>query len=159
MHQFTTRTSTGTPSTTLTLDLDHRIKSRQRVTLDNGAQAGLFLDRGTLLRGGDLIATEEGLVARVVAAAEAVSTAKTDDARLLARACYHLGNRHTPVQVGEGFLRYQHDHVLDDMLKGLGLNPVFEQAPFEPEPGAYGDYAHAGGHGHSHSHSHSHNHD
>ncbi|MGB0723160.1 MAG: hypothetical protein ACPGU7_12280, partial [Gammaproteobacteria bacterium] len=60
---------------------------------------------------------------------------------------------------GNGFVRYQHDHVLDDMLRGLGLEPVFEQAPFEPEPGAYGDFAHVGGHSHGHGHSHDHGHD
>ena len=63
---------------------------------------------------------------------------ETDDPKALARAAYHLGNRHVPVQVGDGWLRYLADHVLDDMLRGLGLEPKSEQAPFEPESGAYG---------------------
>lgn len=145
---------------TLTLPFDQRIKGRLKVTLDNGAEAGLFLDRGPILRDGDCIATAEGQIARVKAAPETVSTVRSDDALLLARVCYHLGNRHAPLQIEAGMARYQHDHVLDDMVRGLGLEPVCEQAPFEPEPGAYGehhsDHAHAGhshhGHGHVHAH-------
>jgi urease accessory protein len=62
---------------------------------------------------------------------------RTADLRWLARAAYHLGNRHVALQIGEGWLRYKHDHVLDEMLHGLGLKVAVEQAPFEPEAGAY----------------------
>ena len=75
--------------------------------------------------------------------------------RALARAAYHLGNRHVALQIGPGWLRYCHDHVLDDMLRGLGLTVTVEQAPFEPEAGAYhadADGAHSHGHSHSHGH-------
>ena len=65
----------------------------------------------------------DGLIVQVRAAAEPVSEVRCDDPLLLARACYHLGNRHVPLQIGDGLLRYQHDHVLDDMLRGLGLQP------------------------------------
>ena len=74
----------------------------------------------------------------MVAGPEAVSTVNADDPKALARAAYHLGNRHVAVQVGDGWLRYLADHVLDDMLRGLGLEPKSERAPFEPESGAYG---------------------
>ena len=135
---------------TLTLPFDQRIKGRLKVTLDNGMDAGLFLDRGPILRGGDCIATAEGEIARVIAADETVSTVRSDDVLLLSRVCYHLGNRHTPLQIEQGMARYQHDHVLDDMVRGLGLDPICEQAPFEPEPGAYGEHHSDHAHGHTH---------
>lgn len=99
------------------------------------------------LQHGDVLQGDQGELIRVQAAPETVSTLTCDDPWLLARACYHLGNRHVPVQIMQGMIRYQHDHVLDEMLHGLGLHVVVEQAPFEPEAGAYG-----GGHSHSHDH-------
>ena len=84
---------------------------------------------------------------------ELVLRAETADWTLFARACYHLGNRHTKVQVGERWLRIAPDHVLQEMLELLGLETSEETAPFVPESGAY-----SGGHGHGHSHSHSHSH-
>lgn len=139
--------------TLLTLPYERRIISRQRVTLDDGSDAGLFLPRGTVLQDGDYLKATSGEVVVVKAANETVSSLYCDDPLLLARACYHLGNRHVPLQITQGMIRYQHDHVLDDMLHGLGLHVLVEQASFEPEPGAYG-----GGHGHSHDHDHPHDH-
>lgn len=139
----------------VTLDVDSRIKSRLRVTLDDGREAGLMLERGHLLRGGELLTDDAASqVVRVLAAPEAVSTVRCADPHLLARAAYHLGNRHVPLQIEPGLLRYQHDHVLDDMLRGLGLTVQAEQAPFEPEAGAY----QSAPHGHSHNHSHGNDH-
>ena len=138
------------PMSTLTLSFDERARSRQRVELDNGTQAGLFLSRGTILQHDDLLQAESTEVVKIVAAQETVSTAKISDLLLLARCSYHLGNRHVPLQITAEFIRYQHDHVLDEMLKGLGIVVTVEQAPFEPEAGAYG------GQGDSHSHHHSH---
>ncbi len=138
----------------LTLPIEQRVRSRLRARLDDGREVGLFLPRGTLLRGGDQLASNDGLVIDVSAAAETVSTLHSDNPTLLARAAYHLGNRHIPLQVEQGWLRYQHDHVLDNMLRQMGLEPVVEQAPFEPEAGAYQQAAE--GHHHSHTHSHSH---
>ena len=86
----------------------------------------------------------------VRAAQETVSTVYVTDALLLARAAYHLGNRHVLLQITADWLRYQHDHVLDDMIHQMGLDVVCEQAPFEPEAGAYS----SGGHGHHHTHAH-----
>ena len=123
---------------TLTLPFEQRQKSRLRIRLDNGQDAGLFLPRGTVLRHGDRLRATSGLVVEVRAAPEAVSTARADDALLLARAAYHLGNRHVALQLGPGWLRYPHDHVLDNMARELGLTVSREQAPFEPEAGAYG---------------------
>jgi len=141
----------------LTLPIEQRVRSRLRARLDDGREVGLFLPRGTLLRGGDLLGSDNDLTIAVIAADETVSTLHCDDPALLARAAYHLGNRHIPLQVEKGWLRYQHDHVLDDMLRQMGLEPLVEQAPFEPEAGAYQQAAE--GHRHSHTHSHSHSHE
>lgn len=123
-----------------------------RAVLDSGEEAGLFLERGTVLRHGDLLFTDDGRVVEVQAAREWVSTVHTDSGLMLARASYHLGNRHVALQIGPGWLRYAHDHVLDDMLRGFGLRVTIEQAPFEPEGGAYvaATHTHAHAHGHSH---------
>jgi urease accessory protein len=120
-----------------------------RAVLDNGEEAGLFLERGSILRDGDLLLADDGRVVKVEAAQETVSTVRTDDGLMLARASYHLGNRHVPLQIGPGWLRYCHDHVLDDMVRGFGLAVSVEQAAFEPEGGAY-----VTSHAHSHPHSH-----
>ncbi len=151
-------TAPATPDTTVTLPLHQRIKSRLRVTLDDGRDAGLLLERGTTLKDGDLLGGDDGVTVRVVAADEILSIVRSDDPLLLARACYHLGNRHMSIQIMAGELRYSHDHVLDDMLRGLGLTVTVESAPFEPEPGAYGGSADGHGHGHRHHHGHDHEH-
>jgi urease accessory protein len=143
--------------TTLTLPLHSRIKSRLRVTLDDGREAGVFLPRGTTLKDGDLLSGENGISVLVRAAEEELSTLVSDDLHLLARACYHLGNRHVSIQIEPGRISYLHDHVLDDMLRGLGLEVGLTRAPFEPEPGAYGGSAEKG-HNHSHGRGHEHHH-
>lgn len=134
----------------LKLPFELRQKSRLKVTLEDGREAGLFLERGEVLRGGDCLMAEDNSIIQVQADNETVSMVQTNDSLLLARACYHLGNRHVPLQINNNSLSYLHDHVLDDMLKQLGLNVNITQAPFEPESGAYG------GSGNSHSHNHSH---
>jgi urease accessory protein len=141
------RLDRGDASATITLSFDQRRRSRLRAHLDDGREIALLLPRALVLRDGDLLGGD--LVVRVVAASERVSTARTTDPSLLARAAYHLGNRHVAVEIGAGFARYQHDHVLDEMVRSLGLTVEIEAVPFEPEAGAYG------GHGHSHGHKHS----
>ncbi|MEJ2590076.1 MAG: urease accessory protein UreE [Candidatus Thiodiazotropha sp.] len=134
----------------LTLPLESRTRSRLRVVLDDGREAGLFLPRGATLRHGDLLRSDEGLVVRVQAAPETLSQVVCDDPLLLARACYHLGNRHVALQIEPGRLSYLHDHVLDAMVAGLGLTVTLAQAPFEPEAGAYGSHGHDSAHRHAH---------
>lgn len=134
----------------VTLTFEQRQKSRYKTTLSDGRALGWFLERGTVLRDGDILSCKGGEHVRVVAAAEAVSQVEGADALLLTRAAYHLGNRHVPLQIGENFLRYQHDHVLDAMVEGLGLLVSYQRLPFQPENGAY--------HGQSHAHQHSHSH-
>ena len=127
----------------LVLPFEQRQKARHRVRLESGREIGIQLPRGTVLRNGDLLESSTGELVSIVAAAEAVSTATSDDAVLLARAAYHLGNRHVHLQVGNGWLRYLRDHVLDHMVESLGLSVTQGVLPFEPEAGAYR-------HGHEH---------
>ncbi|MCK9193253.1 MAG: urease accessory protein UreE [Nevskia sp.] len=131
------------PVVSLILPFDQRSKSRLLAQLSSGEDVGLILERGFVLRNGDKLLADDGRVVEVVAAEETVSTVRCDDPWRLARAAYHLGNRHVPVQIGAGWLRYRHDHVLDDMLRGQAFDVAVENAPFEPEGGAYG-----GGHHH-----------
>lgn len=126
------------PAETLTLSFELRAKCRLRTRLDSGEETGLFLPRGTILRGGDLLAGKDGRVVRVRSADEDVIEARSDDSLLLTRAAYHLGNRHVAVEVQPGLLRLAADHVLAQMLEGLGLTVAHTHAPFEPEAGAYG---------------------
>ena len=91
----------------------------------------------------------------MIAADEAVSVVRCADPFMLAKACYHLGNRHVPLQIMPGELRYHHDHVLDDMLRQFGLAVDFAHLPFEPEAGAYASESH-GHHHHHHDREHSH---
>ncbi|QEQ95583.1 urease accessory protein UreE [Neptunomonas concharum] len=136
---------------TLSLPVDKRIKSRLKVVLDNGQEAGLFLPRGIMLRDGDQLQSDTGYVVQICAAPEQVSSVTCQSRHLLMRIAYHLGNRHVPLQIEADFIRYQHDHVLDDMVRGLGGEVTSELAPFEPEAGAYGGGS-ADGHSHSHHH-------
>ncbi|KOO08905.1 urease accessory protein UreE [Vibrio hepatarius] len=136
------------PNAFLSLPIDSRIKSRLRVSLDDGRDAGLFLPRGHILRGGEKLKSQCGVIVEVKAAAETVSSVYCSDPHLLTLVAYHLGNRHVPLQVEPGWVRYQHDHVLDEMVKGLGAEVTIEQASFEPEGGAYGGKS--GGHHHHH---------
>ena len=152
--------SPGKLTASLTLPIDVRVKSRIKVTLNDGREAGLLLPRGLLLRGGDVLSNEDGSeFVQIIAADEGVSVVHCDDPFTLAKACYHLGNRHVPLQIMPGELRYHHDHVLDDMLRQFGLEVTFAQLPFEPEAGAYASESHGHSHGHSHDHGHGHSHD
>lgn len=140
--------ASATPSDTLTLPFELRQRSRLVAALESGRQIALALPRGHVLRDGARLQAEDGSVIAVRAAAEELSVVQSPDPTALARAAYHLGNRHVALQIEEGALSYLHDHVLDDMLRGLGLQPRVEQRPFEPEAGAYG----RGGHSHEHEH-------
>ncbi|WP_438393864.1 urease accessory protein UreE [Caballeronia sp. DA-9] len=130
---------------TLTLAFDDRCKSRLAARLDNGEEIALVLPRGTVLRDGDMLVADDGALVRVIAAEQDVLVVHAHDAVTLTRAAYHLGNRHTPVEVGAGQLKLEADPVLEDMLKRLGAHVDHALAPFQPETGAYG-----GGHKHGH---------
>jgi urease accessory protein len=129
----------------LALPFEQRQKSRLRTQVADGEEIGLFLERGTVLRGGEFLEADDGRIVRVIAADEDLLEVRCADADALARCAYHLGNRHTPVQVGAGWLRLADDAVLGGMLRGLGATVTPVRAPFEPEAGAYA----AGQHSHS----------
>jgi urease accessory protein len=131
----------------LVLPYELREKCRLRATLDSGEDVAVFTVRGTVLRDGDLLTGEDQRVVRVIAAPEPTYKVTCADAHALLRCAFHLGNRHTQAQVGDGFLRIRADAVLKEMLAGLGATVVEQMAAFEPESGAYG-----GGHGHHHEH-------
>lgn len=154
MLYLTRRVETPAQTTaSVTLPVDMRVKSRIKVTLNDGRQAGLLLPRGLLLRDGDILSNENGdEFIKVIAADETVSVVRCADPFMLAKACWHLGNRHVPLQIMPGELRYHHDHVLDDMLRQFGLDVDFAHLPFEPEAGAYASKSHAHNHDQEHSH-------
>lgn len=154
----------------LELDWDVRQKSRFDATASNGRTVGVFLPRGSVVRGGDVLITQDGSLIRVVAAPQTVLkiTACTvhdhhhehSGAFDLMRAAYHLGNRHVPIELQPDHLKIEPDHVLADMLRAMHLTVAEVREPFEPESGAYGQQ-HAGGHGHAHgdqTHTHGHDH-
>jgi urease accessory protein len=148
---------------TLTLPFDQRQKSRFRAELDappggDRREAFVILERGQILRHRDILRAADGTLVRVLAAREALSVVSSREPLALLRAAYHLGNRHVQLQVERYRLAYQHDHVLDAMVQSLGLQVGFEEGPFEPEAGAYGNHSHAQGRQHGHDHSHGHDH-
>ena len=130
----------------LVLPFELRSKSRLRTVIETGEEVAILLERGTIMRGGDKLLADDGRIVELVAADEMVSTVRADDPWQLARVSYHLGNRHVALQIGEGWVRYQHDHVLDDMVRGLGSHVAGEHAPVEPEAGAYGAHSHGNDH-------------
>jgi urease accessory protein len=132
----------------LVLPFDMRQKSRLRAALTTGEEVAIVMPRGQMLRGGDWVVASDGRVIEVVAQPENVLHVLCAAPQLLIRAAYHLGNRHVPVQVGDGWLRIAADHVLEEMLKGLGATVMATQAPFEPEAGAYGHHRHDNESGH-----------
>ena len=150
MLRFTEVVDDGSGSGVLTLGFEDRRRSRMRTRTDDGREAALLLPHGTILRDGDRLRDpERGEVVTVRAADQTLSLVRATDAVTLARAAYHLGNRHVPVQVGAGWLAYEHDHVLDEMVEDLGLAIETHIAPFEPEAGGY---RHGGGAGEAHHH-------
>jgi urease accessory protein len=147
---------------TVELDWDVRQKSRFDATDSQGRSLGVFLPRGSVVRGGDVLVAEDGSMIRVVAAAQPVLVvrhcAEHGSAFDLLRAAYHLGNRHVALELQPGHLKLEPDHVLADLLKQMHLIVTEERAAFEPEGGAYAGGGHAhhdhghGDHGHDHHH-------
>jgi len=147
------------------LDWDVRQKSRFETTDSNGRSVGVFLQRGQVVRGGDVLVGEDGSLLKVLAAPQPVLriTHCQDHGSLfdLTRAAYHLGNRHVPIELQADHLKIEPDHVLADMLRDMHMTVVAVDEAFEPENGAYGEYASHAGHGHTdqgHSHDHGHDH-
>lgn len=138
----------------ITLAFDDRYRRRLRMTDDSGEDFLLDLAEATRMEDGDALLLNTGEIIIVRAANEDVLDIVCADAAATARIAWHLGNRHTPVQVlGSGALRIAYDHVLAHMVEHLGAHTQRRYAPFAPEPGAY---AEGGGSGQSHSHGHMH---
>ena len=163
-------------ATTVELDWDVRQKSRFAATDSAGRELGIFLPRGTLVRGGDVLVAEDGSMVRVIAAPQPVLVIthcqSHGTAFDLTRAAYHLGNRHVPIELQPDHLKIEPDHVLADMLRAMHLIVTEQNLAFEPEGGAYaaghgGGHSHGGhggghshgGHGHGDDHHHGHGHD
>ena len=152
-------------ATTVELDWDVRQKSRFAATDSAGRDLGIFLPRGTLVRGGDVLVAEDGSMVRVIAALQPVlviTHCKNHGTPFdLTRAAYHLGNRHVPIELQPDHLKIEPDHVLADMLRAMHLIVTEQNLAFEPEGGAYaaghGGHSH-GAHGHDHHHGHDHGH-
>jgi urease accessory protein len=146
---------------TLELDWDTRQKSRFEATDSAGRTLGVFLPRGAVVRGGDVLVGDDGSLVRVVAAPQAVlkitHCAKHGTPYDLIRAAYHLGNRHVPIELKPDHLKIEPDHVLAEMLRAMHLIVHAVDEAFEPENGAYASGGHR--HGHDHEHGHSHNHE
>lgn len=143
---------------TIELDWDVRQKSRFDTVDSQGRRIGVFLPRGTAVRGGDVLVAEDGSLIKVIAAPQPVLVithcTQHGTAFDLTRAAYHLGNRHVPIELQPDHLKIEPDHVLAAMLRSMHLIVREAEEAFEPEGGAYGD--HGGAHGGSHDHGHAH---
>ncbi|RZU02353.1 urease accessory protein UreE [Rivibacter subsaxonicus] len=147
---------------TIELDWDTRQKSRFEATDSQGRRLGIFLPRGSVVRGGDVLVAEDGSLLRVIAAPQKVlvvrACAEHGSPFDLLRAAYHLGNRHVALELQPEHLKLEPDHVLAEMLRAMHLIVGEEASAFEPEAGAYAEgghgHAHAAGHAHEHSHDH-----
>jgi urease accessory protein len=151
---------------TVELDWDVRQKSRFDATDSQGRRLGVFLPRGTAVRGGDVLVAEDGSMIRVLAAPQPVLVIRhcPDHGTPfdLMRAAYHLGNRHVAIELQPDHLKIEPDHVLAEMLRRMHLIVTEANEAFEPEGGAYGahgGHGHGHGHGHAHGHGHDHHHD
>jgi urease accessory protein len=162
---------TQPPADTVVLGFDDRHRRRLAMTGTRGFEFLLDLETATALRGGDALVLEDGRLIEVVAAPEPLAEIRCKDAHHLVRVAWHLGNRHLPTQITAKGLRIRRDHVIEDMVRGLGARVIEIEAPFDPEGGAYADgHVHAASHdsalGHDHGHSphrhddaHDHHHD
>jgi urease accessory protein len=147
----------------ITLDQETRKKARIKSTTDKGADIGIFVERGHPLLVGEILKSECGQLIEVKGQAEPVSTASATDWLSFSKVCYHLGNRHTSMQIGKLWLRFKPDHVLEALAENYGLIVDKTPAIFEPESGAYGSKLSANKHSHAHNssnqeHSHDHSH-
>jgi len=152
----------GVPVDSIVLVHDDRHRRRMAMTGTRGTSFLLDLPQATVLRNGDALVLESGGLIEVVAAPEPLLEIRCDDPLRLARIIWHLGNRHLPTQLLPRKVRIRRDHVIADMVKGLGGRIIEIEAPFDPEGGAYagGGHSHAhDDHDHSHDHGHHHHHE
>ena len=151
---------------TVVLDFDGRHRRRVAMTGRDGLHFLLDLPEAVALGDGDFLELEDGRFVRVAAAPESLAEIAAVDLPALVRIAWHLGNRHLPTELAGDRLRIRRDHVIEDMVTGLGGLVQAIEAPFNPEGGAYGhgqvhghDHGHDHSHGHEHEHGHSHDHE
>lgn len=142
----------GTPFDIVTLAHDERHLRRKRLTLQHGDEVLVDLPEAIALNNGDVLVLEDGRVFEIIAAEELLLEVRGRDRDHLMRLCWHLGNRHLPTQIETDRVLIQRDHVIADMLKGLGATVEEIREPFQPERGAYHSHSHGHAHGHSHAH-------
>jgi urease accessory protein len=134
-------------ASTLELDWDTRSKSRFDATDSQGRRVAVILTRGSVLRGGDVLVAEDGSLLRVLAAPQPLlvvhACAEHGSPLDLARAAYHLGNRHVALELRADHLKLEPDHVLAELLRSMHLIVSEAQVAFEPEAGAYAGGGHA----------------
>lgn len=143
----------GTPADVVRLDYDRRTRRRMALVGTGGLSFLLDLTKAPVLRSGDGIRLEDGRIVRVEAAAERLLEITCADEKALARIAWHLGNRHLATEIGERVIHIRNDHVIAEMVAGLGAAVCSVERPFNPEGGAYG---HGAVHGHDHHHGHGH---
>jgi len=131
------------PADTVVLDFDDRHRRRMAMTGTRGLEFLLDLEQAIALRGGDALVLDDGRLVEVIAAPEPLIEVKGRDPQHLVRLAWHLGNRHLPTQITPRALRIRRDHVIAEMLKGLGARILDIDAPFDPEGGAYEGGGHA----------------
>lgn len=141
---------------TVVLDFDDRHRRRIAMKGIRGLDFVLDLPEAIMLRSGDALALEDGRLVEVLSAPEPLAEIKVGDLKQLARVAWHLGNRHLSTQILGTKLRIRRDHVIEDMVRGLGAEVTEIEAPFDPEGGAYAQ--HVATHGHDHGHGHGHDH-
>ena len=154
----TAGTWTGKPADVVRLDYDRRTRRRITLTGEGGLAFLLDLAKAPVLRAGDGIRLEDGRIVAVEAASEQLLKITCRDPRLLVRIAWHLGNRHLATEIATRAIHVRDDHVIADMIRGLGAEARVVQRPFNPEGGAYGHDA-VQGHSHSHAHHDHHGHD
>jgi urease accessory protein len=156
----------------ITLDRQARFRRRVLLETDRGHEVMLDLPEAAYMAHGDLLSLDNGSYVKILAAAEPLLEIHAHGAVDLARIAWHIGNRHTPAEISRDAIYIQPDHVLEEMVIGLGAHVHHVTRPFEPEGGAYGGkgplleshhgHSHTHGHNHAHTHGHdgqSHNHD
>ena len=145
----------GAPADVVRLDYDRRTRRRIALSGAGGLEFLLDLAKTPVLRAGDGIRLEDGRIVAVEAASERLLEITCRDGRALARIAWHLGNRHLAAEIGARVIHIRDDHVIADMVRGLGADARIVSRPFNPEGGAYGQGA-AHGHGHGQHHHHDH---
>ena len=140
------------PEGTVVLPHDGRHLRRKLLHLDNGDMVMLDLKEPVLFHHGDRLVLDDGTTIEIQAAEERLFEIRPRDGQHLIELAWHLGNRHLPTQIDADRILIRDDHVIVDMLKGLGAEVRKVRAPFDPEGGAYGQHNHDLGHPHGHVH-------